>query len=337
MFVDNLNGRRVVWNVTPGPITFDFGDELKTEIDQSWPPRIRALGVVLTNYCPLACKHCYNDSSPKGEEMLALGDLKNFVEFLLAEGHPLSAVGLSGGEALYHPEFFEIAEYMADMGLYVSCNTGGHGLSDQKLSEMKEGGVHEVVFSSDWYHERFVSQHSLFDLINKSAELFKRATVKIAVENKEEGLARVEKLDSMLDRKVDIVVQPVLKIGRASSRHFAHVRNWSALDDSDASNCSREFEILGINYDGRVYACCSVGSFTKGLEIGNIKDQGDYHNIPVRYRKNAQLKRLHCDGWDSSQLKAQGLHKCEMCNSKMNCNSEIWAENQEALPSATWL
>lgn len=317
MIVESLDGRRVIWNGTPGPITFHFGPEADETADKCWPPRIDALGIVLTNYCPLACRHCYNNSSPRGEDMLAADDIKAFVTFLLADGHALRAVGLSGGEAHYHPEFFEIAEFLANLGLYVSCNTGGHGLSAERLKEMQRHGVKEAVFSSDSYHEKFVSGHNLFDLIEESAKLFEQTTVKIAVESRSEGERRLERLDSILDKKVDIVIQPVLKIGRASSNRFRDVKSWSPSTSAAPSNCAEEFRALGINYDGRVYACCSVGSFTPGLELYSIRDHASYRAIRQQYEMRKDLKRIHAAGWGRCVLEETGMHKCEMCHSQL--------------------
>ena len=301
--------RKITWCGTPGPLTFEFGEEFE-ENETPWLPLVRALGIVLTNYCPLACAHCYNKSGPKGGEYLKLTDLQTFSEFLVSQDHPLKAVGLSGGEAVYHPEFLAIASYFSGQNMRVSCNTGGHGVTGKLLHDMKDAGIDEVVFSSDPYHEQQVGQSYLFPLVATASELL-QTVVKISVADLAEGKRRVTKLNQILPESVRVVVQPVLRIGRAAQsgaqkKLFRDV--W--YPDSYRSDCAHEMGALGINYDGRVYACCSVGSFTPGLEVASVTEPDSFIHMSQRYTSNAKAAFLgnHDTSCD---------HKCESCHVRM--------------------
>lgn len=315
---------KVLWVDTPGPITFHFDDskgELGTKQPESenWSPKARALGVVLTNYCPISCRHCYNNSSPKGTEMVSARDLENFTEFLLSEGHPLAAVGLSGGEAMFHPKFFDIAGYFAAKGLCVSSNTSGAGLEISTLHKMQECGVDAIVFSSDSLHERHVRTNELLKLIIAATDILNTVVVKVSVASKSEGEGQVEKLCSILPEDVSIDVQPIIRIGRAAKSMPVSESDWTT--GSHENNCAEELQALGVNFDGKVYACCSVGSFTKGLEIANISDPSTYEKIPKWYDENEALRTVCPSGFDAGS--SNGRHKCEVCHENMKSPQQL--------------
>ncbi|OGG54999.1 hypothetical protein A3D62_03070 [Candidatus Kaiserbacteria bacterium RIFCSPHIGHO2_02_FULL_49_11] len=301
----------ICWNPTPGPITFEFDDPPPTN-KVVWPPQIRALGVVMTNYCPIACRHCYNESSPKKAVKLQLDRLRDFVELLSTNGHPLQAIGLSGGEAVHHPEFSAAARHFSSKQLRVSCYTSGFGLDQTALRSMAQAGVSEIVFSSDSYHEVFLTQEKLLCLVREASKIFERTTVKITVSTQQEGWRRARSLKERLPSNVALVVQPVLHIGRAVNNTGLAEKPWT-FDSAPAKNCAKEFGALGINYDGKVYACCCVGSFTPGLEVGNIANISTYEEFCSHYLQNQTLRTIFATGWESGRQ-----HKCEHCHAQMS-------------------
>ncbi len=102
------------------------------------PQRLTAPFLVVWNYtnlCNLNCIHCYsNAGAVLGEELSVKEKIKAVDE--LADCGVL-AIAFSGGEPLLRKDFFEVAEYASEQGLYVSLATNGTLITEevaQKLS-----------------------------------------------------------------------------------------------------------------------------------------------------------------------------------------------------------
>ena len=73
------------------------------------------LSIELTNKCLLECRHCYKEAGHSCHSFINKKDLINFLQNL---GHKVHTVQLTGGEALMHPDFWEILEF---------CKTNSQG------------------------------------------------------------------------------------------------------------------------------------------------------------------------------------------------------------------
>ena len=63
--------------------------------------------VEVTNACNLACPVCYSDA--RGDRKMPLAAFKEYIRRLIERKGALDSVQLTGGEAVLHPEFFEIS------------------------------------------------------------------------------------------------------------------------------------------------------------------------------------------------------------------------------------
>jgi hypothetical protein len=66
--------------------------------------------VEVTDACNLACPVCYSDA--KGERKLPLDDFKRYLGRLVEKKGGLDSVQLTGGEALLHPEIWEMIAFL---------------------------------------------------------------------------------------------------------------------------------------------------------------------------------------------------------------------------------
>lgn len=66
--------------------------------------------VEVTNACNLACPVCYSDA--KGDRKLPLDAFKRYLNALIEKKGGLDSVQLTGGEAVLHPEFWEMVEFL---------------------------------------------------------------------------------------------------------------------------------------------------------------------------------------------------------------------------------
>ena len=66
--------------------------------------------VEVTDACNLACPVCYSDA--KGERKMPLADFQRYIADLAGKKGGLDSVQLTGGEALLHPEFWEMVAFV---------------------------------------------------------------------------------------------------------------------------------------------------------------------------------------------------------------------------------
>lgn len=66
--------------------------------------------VEVTNACNLACPVCYSDA--KGDRKMPLAKFKEYILRLIEQKGALDSVQLTGGEAVLHPEFWEMVAFL---------------------------------------------------------------------------------------------------------------------------------------------------------------------------------------------------------------------------------
>src|SRR3954471_999079 len=74
--------------------------------------KTRTVLVEVTDACNLACAVCYSDA--KGNRKLPLELFKRHISELVAQKKVLDSVQLTGGEAVLHPQFWEIVAFLHD-------------------------------------------------------------------------------------------------------------------------------------------------------------------------------------------------------------------------------
>jgi radical SAM protein with 4Fe4S-binding SPASM domain len=118
-----------------------------------------------THKCNLKCKHCYSDSGGVREEELTTKEALNVVDQLADAG--VTALAFSGGEPLTRSDFFEVARYAADRGMYISLATNGTLLTKENVRKLKEAKVNYVDISIDGAtaktHDEFRGVSGAFD------------------------------------------------------------------------------------------------------------------------------------------------------------------------------
>ncbi len=100
-----------------------------------------------THKCNLQCKHCYSNSGAVMEEELSTKQALAVVD-QLADAH-VTALAFSGGEPLTRKDFFQVARYASDRGLYVSLASNGTLLTKENVAKIKEAKVNYIDVSID--------------------------------------------------------------------------------------------------------------------------------------------------------------------------------------------
>ena len=125
----------------------------------------------LTPLCNLDCKMCYvhlQDASLK--ERLLSG--KQYISVMKeAIAHGMVFVLLTGGEALTHPDFWEIYDFLQSAGVYVRLKTNDILLNEEtviRLSKQPPYGIDISLYGCDRESYLAVTGHDVFDTVAKN-------------------------------------------------------------------------------------------------------------------------------------------------------------------------
>ncbi len=132
----------------------------------------------ITDCCPLECRHCY-----LGDKSGIAVSRENVEKvFGLIEKSGVFQVQITGGEALTHPSFGYILNFLIDRGIIISVSTSGIVLNDKilkSLSRLREVGGSVVRVSLD-------GNEKTHNFIRNNNLSYKRAImfIKEVIENK---------------------------------------------------------------------------------------------------------------------------------------------------------
>jgi radical SAM protein with 4Fe4S-binding SPASM domain len=138
-----------------------------SEFGVTMPQKLYSPFLVVWNFtkkCNLKCRHCYANAG-KAEDELSLEDRLNVIDQLNDAG--VVAVSFSGGEPLSDRDFWKVAEYASDKGLYVSVATNGTLIDRETAKRLKEIDTGYVEISLDAHtpaiHDSFRGVHGAFN------------------------------------------------------------------------------------------------------------------------------------------------------------------------------
>ncbi len=123
-----------------------------------------SVGILLTYWCNAACAHCYENSSPQCRHTMSLDQVRDCLRQLRQLGCTGAALHFAGGEPFYDYELlidsFKAArdERLLPLG---KLETNAFWCTDddlvrQRLTEIRDLGLIELLISSDVFHQEFI-------------------------------------------------------------------------------------------------------------------------------------------------------------------------------------
>jgi radical SAM protein with 4Fe4S-binding SPASM domain len=132
------------------------------------PQRLTAPFLVVWNYtnaCNLKCKHCYQKAERPTPDELTTEERLEIIDQI--DKARVASVAFSGGEPITREDFFEVAKYASEKGIYVSLATNGTLITESVAKKLNECGVGYVEVSLDGAtpqtHEAFRGVRGCFD------------------------------------------------------------------------------------------------------------------------------------------------------------------------------
>ncbi|MFZ5827867.1 MAG: radical SAM protein [Bacillota bacterium] len=102
----------------------------------------------LTQGCNLVCKHCRAEAQAvRAEDELSTAQIFKVIDDITSAYKPV--IVLTGGEPLYRPDLFEIAEYANKKGARVALASNATLITDEIAQRLKSVGIQRVAISID--------------------------------------------------------------------------------------------------------------------------------------------------------------------------------------------
>lgn len=109
---------------------------------------LASMAISVVGRCPLACKHCYELSSPKTPGEFSFEQLVHYINVGVQFG--IRHVFLAGGEPLLHHRIADVVERAVQAGVHPNISTNGHLITDEILNKLHAGGMtHDLSVSLD--------------------------------------------------------------------------------------------------------------------------------------------------------------------------------------------
>ncbi len=116
-------------------------------------PQIFAMPMMIVwNYtmdCNLKCKHCYQDAGPIGKRENELTTEERFRVVDDIASNDIPTIFFSGGEPIIRKDFWDIAKYAKEKGMYLSIASNGTLFTKENAKKTKDIGFGYVAVSLD--------------------------------------------------------------------------------------------------------------------------------------------------------------------------------------------
>jgi MoaA/NifB/PqqE/SkfB family radical SAM enzyme len=128
----------------------DFLDVLWSRKRAKAPRSIKFLLLWITENCNLKCAMCgdrWRASTAEGKSTLSKEQWFSVIDS--AKKLDTLVISITGGEALLHPDIFEILRHIKDCGMAAHLCSNGMALNDETVAKLRESGVHSFGISLD--------------------------------------------------------------------------------------------------------------------------------------------------------------------------------------------
>lgn len=230
------------------------------------------VGLAYTRKCPMACRHCITESSPKADGKMSLERARTYLRAL--RGHT-SSVCFTGGEPfLYFRDMLQLVSYASELELEVGTVTGAGWARDEsdagiKVGEMAAAGLKQLTVSWDPYHEEFGPKECAVAVARAALEKGLRVCARIMVTAAHDSR---DYLAAFAGIPLEISYGGLARLGRAAELPLSDFHQY---DSPPVDRCRIVFIPL-VDFDGGVYACCGPALSSASLSpliLGNAEKE----------------------------------------------------------------
>lgn len=283
---------------------------------------------MLNNECNAKCEICCFDCSANDKSIIDMSAIKRYIKSS-KDIKEIKAIGISGGEPFQdYTRLFEIVEYSFECGKNISIITNGgwaqsYSLTKERIICLKKYGVNLITISRDEFHEKFVSDNCVINIIKACDEgKIKCAIQSVLVKNGSlEWFERIRNCISSIE--VDFI--NCIPVGRAKKLTTLNRPLYS--NGLFCQGCSS----ISVSTKGDIYPCNSVVITSTELIIGNIYNDNVRSSLNSAYH-NGILSILRNKGFDyfidiakkvNIEIPDKVSSACELCSILFNSKNII--------------
>ena len=245
------------------------------------------VGLVMTEQCPVGCRHCLSSSTMQGSDMPALETHLSWIE-QVSRVDRCKSISITGGEPfLYFQRLLQVVGGCHTCGLHANVFTSAYWATDdqrttRKLQQLAHAGLANITVSADEYHQESIPLANVARVLNAAKECGISPKVALTYVPRGRSAAQVKRdLRRELGRRtldgVEIEAGGIVKLGRAYELVFPEAR--------PAEQPKLVCNALGpvVQLDGTVASCCRAPlPATSPLIIGDLSAD-DFQPIYRRF------------------------------------------------------
>lgn len=285
------------------------------------PPLFR-VGLLLTERCDVACRHCWFSSSPDGDASMTLEQAKRYVDEAAANG--ASWVSFTGGEPfLVYGLLRGLTAYASSRGLLSEAVTNCNWATSRKkafelLSPLRDAGLDTLNMSVDDFHQENISLERVRNCYEAATWHELKPVLMIAVKKGSVITA---------DRIGEILEDPSIQVlggervpnpsALAMETHFTPVGRGEKIPKHELRHihvesepCRQLLTDIGVRPNGDVMPCCGPLGAQEDAAIGNLEEES-LREILDKAWLNPRLRETYETG--PRQLDGSYVSRCHMC------------------------
>ncbi|MFN8254281.1 MAG: radical SAM protein [Bacteroidales bacterium] len=246
------------------PLTEEkLGHFLKTNYE-NYNYNQTSMGLILTDKCPVACRHCISDNSVCSGETINLATLKKRISKIKELGNYKYLV-ITGGEPFFEfDKLLKVVNFSDNYNLKTSVVTSAYWARSKKqaneiVSLLSNEGLKGIALSVDYFHQEKIDIKNIVNVL-EACKLFNLPCTIIFTQTgkPEKDLEVSEKLlktvPLTLKNSLKISVGSILNSGRAYLNHLGPF--YSENKSNEPLKCISMGKI--IRSDGRIALCCGA-------------------------------------------------------------------------------
>jgi organic radical activating enzyme len=224
-----------------------------------------SIGLIITDNCPVGCKHCISDNKANTEPEIELSILYSRID-KIAAFDSFKLVTITGGEPFYAFEKLnKIIAYITKKNLKTSVVTSAYWATSiektrRLINKLKDAGIYAITISADLYHQEKIPVSNIANVVDACNDLdiiSSIAFTKSIHEKADKLLIKKikESLSDQSDESFHLMQGGMLNSGRALVNNIFNKK----LVESNKDN-SLICQSIGkiIRADGKLAVCCGA-------------------------------------------------------------------------------
>jgi len=283
-------------------------------------PFPQLVDVELTNHCNLSCIFCGQQTMKRPKGFMTRETFKKVVDECAIHKTPIRFI--RWGEPFLHKNIIDFARYIKDNDLWLHITSNGLAIKDKDMESLVDLGVESLVFSfqgatkeqyeimrnNKRYDELKENVLRMVEIRGEKEKPFIHVSSTMTNETKDE----VNEFMKYWGGIVDSVGVGKTNLSYLSMNQIKSFENLGKLElvkkqetiKKEYRACTEVYQKMGINWDGKVTACCA--DFDEYLIVGDLADSA----ISDIWQNSEELKaiRLLLD-----KMKHWSLNLCSRC------------------------